>query len=232
MSDSEWHGGKFVFNPIEYKNHLYGKVTINKKTHIQYFHWGEEDEHNTKEDAYTSCMLWFYQLHKENGTLRNEYREIDGNRLEVKLTQGLNMIVDKEDENLVKDIFWCAHKGHNTYYAEGSVKGSQEKFHRVMNNFKRVKHIDGNGLNNTRRNLCDGSVGLIRNGEPVSVSTKVRGIAWRSKKNAWVVPWIDHKKKHNRFFSVYRYGNEANALDQARIFQTDLMKRIKDMNMV
>lgn len=82
--------------------------------------------------------------------------------VKVPLTQGKTAIVDADDQLLVADTKWCAHKRGNTYYALTSVRkpnGSTTTtyMHRVLLGLTdpdiHVDHINGDGLDNRRSNL-------------------------------------------------------------------------------
>lgn len=76
---------------------------------------------------------------------------------QIQLTQGQVAIVDDEDFALVYGRKWYAHKNKNTYYAKTWVAGENKtiSMHRlILGNSELVTdHIDGDGLNNTRKNL-------------------------------------------------------------------------------
>jgi hypothetical protein len=83
--------------------------------------------------------------------------------MEIPLNNGLHAIVDDEDYEELSKHKWHAVGGRYTYYAARnlSVKESHSRgtvlMHRaILNNVDSsfdVDHKDGNGLNNTRRNL-------------------------------------------------------------------------------
>ena len=76
----------------------------------------------------------------------------------IPLTQGHVALVDDNDYPLLSQHKWCAAKGHNTFYAVRSPKGSKklEKMHIVLMGYPTglmVDHRDHNGLNNQKNNL-------------------------------------------------------------------------------
>lgn len=78
---------------------------------------------------------------------------------EIKLTLGKYALVDDGDYEYLNQWKWCAHKEKNTWYALGVRKIGNEKvysMHRFLMQTpdgKETDHIDGNGLNNQRKNL-------------------------------------------------------------------------------
>jgi hypothetical protein len=76
----------------------------------------------------------------------------------IPLTRGLSTIVDDQDWETVKNRKWFAACTGRVYAATGQKQGLGLLFlHRLLLNApqgKHVIHVDGNGLNNTRGNLC------------------------------------------------------------------------------
>lgn len=81
--------------------------------------------------------------------------------VKIPLTKGYFAIVDKEDAALVSAHKWCVQqykdKSRSTkIYAKRSYRGTQVTMHRFLLNPPKgvsIDHINGNGLDNRRRNL-------------------------------------------------------------------------------
>ena len=78
----------------------------------------------------------------------------------IKLTRGMEALVDDEDFEKLNEHKWYANKNYKNYYAfRGCTEGGKLHsvlMHRVvMNNPENmyIDHIDGNGLNNCKSNL-------------------------------------------------------------------------------
>lgn len=69
--------------------------------------------------------------------------------------------VDKEDFHFLESHNWYIHKSNTKLYLRGYLKGHRKNglvyLHRLILNGSEIDHIDGNGLNNERKNLrvCD-----------------------------------------------------------------------------
>jgi len=79
---------------------------------------------------------------------------------QIPLTQGKFAIVDDEDYERVSKFKWRAHRGHTTWYGartRGVIFGRTNiLLHRFIMDTppgKQVDHIDGDGLNCTRKNM-------------------------------------------------------------------------------
>lgn len=84
--------------------------------------------------------------------------------IEVQLQDGEKgdyLIWDPQDLPLVEATSWRAHKDNRNTYAVGGdpYAKRQVKFHRQLVEWKKIDHIDHNGLNNRRSNLRDGTEG-------------------------------------------------------------------------
>lgn len=81
----------------------------------------------------------------------------------ISLTQGKYALVDDEDFEKVSKLKWFAYKNGNFFYARHSARHSENKKsqYKLLHRFimkarskkKFVDHINGNGLDNRRKNL-------------------------------------------------------------------------------
>lgn len=76
------------------------------------------------------------------------------------------VVVDFEDLGLVKNTTWCLSRGGRNLYARGAVDGKRIYLHRLImgGTAEVVDHIDGDSLNNTRKNLrCCSNSNNVKN---------------------------------------------------------------------
>lgn len=115
----------------------------------------------------------------------------------IQLTQGKRAIIDDVDFESLFIYRWLAHKTRNVVYAvrwEGIGRGRQPRFmHREILGLKRgeiADHIDGNGLNNRRKNLrkCTPSQN--------SMNRRSKGIHWIEDRRRWQVTITAGGKTH------------------------------------
>lgn len=93
------------------------------------------------------------QLSNQKQSYRNNYRAVKG-ELEYPIRGNEITLIDAVDLELVKSYPWHALKGHHTTYA--IVPGKTIYLHRLLLNpspAMTVDHINGNGLDNRRKNL-------------------------------------------------------------------------------
>lgn len=73
---------------------------------------------------------------------------------EIPLTQGKTTIIDDEDYPLVSQYKWYAKNNGNTWYAVTShLRNNNLQMQQLLMGGSGYDHIDGDGLNNTRKNL-------------------------------------------------------------------------------
>ncbi len=114
----------------------------------------------------------------------------------IALTQGKFAKVDDSDYDFLNKWKWTAVKDTKTFYAtrhgKFSVEGNRNLvyMHRViLKTPKKLKtdHIDGDGLNNQRKNLrvCTDSQNAQNKSKPKNNTSGIKGVSWYSKGNKW-----------------------------------------------
>lgn len=155
----EWRGGKYRGGPIKKKKCYVADVVFNKRRNAKYFYWGKtisKSTYPTEREAKEACEKWLYDTHKIHGQLKNEHRYINDKTMEVKLSHGKTMLIDREDERLIYERNWYARQVGKKYFAESGYK-TVRRFHTLITGYRSAKHIDGDGLNNTRENIIESS---------------------------------------------------------------------------
>ncbi|PGY33521.1 hypothetical protein COE09_31225 [Bacillus thuringiensis] len=138
--------------------------------------------------------------------------------IEIPLTQGQVAMVDSEDYELISRYKWCANKRKTKWYAVGYVKGTGRKhckliyMHRLLTNAPQgvdVDHIDGNGLNNMRKNLRLASrTQNMQNARNIRKGTSRYKGVWFLKRQS---RWIAEIKVNKRKIHLGTFGNESEA---------------------
>lgn len=139
----------------------------------------------------------------------------------ISLTQNKVALVDREDYEKLSIRKWCAAKNKSgTYYAMCSLDNKSVMMHRLLMNFPKkmeVDHINGNGLDNRKRNLriCTRKQNA-RNLKKSNGKCKYKGVTLRSGS------FVDGKfyknkkysatiQKNGKFFHIGSFSTELEA---------------------
>ena len=148
---------------------------------------------------------------------------------EIALSQGKVAIVDDQDYDAVSEHRWCAHRNGRTFYAERGVYQPagklllHEKMHRIilarklgrpLVNGMHTDHVNGDGLDNRRENLCE--VSCAQNNRncrrrAAHPSSQYLGVSWRNDTKKWRAYVTVNDKLAN-----LGYHNDELAAAQAR----------------
>ena len=121
-----------------------------------------------------------------------EFKQKEGRMKAIKLTQGVEAIIDDSDFEQVSQHKWYAHRCWSGLYAgrqrtiqHKPRKQIEEYLHRFLlkpKNGQQVDHINGNTLDNRRCNirLCTNAEnGCNRRKQSERTSSKYKGVCWR-----------------------------------------------------
>lgn len=108
----------------------------------------------------------------------------------IALTRQNFVLVDDSDYDFLNKWRWFAHKAGNKYYASRTVKGKTIKMHRILTGAlksEEVDHIDGNSLNNQRKNLriCTRSQNLFNKTKQKNNTSGFKGVSWCERDKVW-----------------------------------------------
>lgn len=129
------------------------------------------------------------------------------------------VIVDPQDEWLLRDYKWRFHSGTNTTYIRLTMNHDGWRkdvfLHRAImkpNKWQLVDHKNGNGLDCRRVNLrlCTRAENN-RNFRPHGKTSKFKGVSWRSKDKCWVMQIHIPDSKKKRITELFPADQEVNA---------------------
>lgn len=109
----------------------------------------------------------------------------------IKLTQGKYALVDDVDFEWLNSFKWYAYFNGYKWYVQGHNKRKTIKIHREIigckNKKLHVDHIDGNPLNNQRKNLrvCTPSQNGMNRGKQVNNTSGFKGVSRHIKAGKW-----------------------------------------------
>lgn len=175
--------------------------------------------YKSKKEAISEAKKFRYEEADRRGLVRNKIRNVtleDGTKcLEVQ-TNGPNFLCDLEDIKHVKRVVWSVRKDSNTFYVNHSNRARRElkseRFHKVVVPYDIVDHINGDGLDNRKINLRDGSKGVNPRNAKIRKDNDsgITGVCFT--KGAWTVQWPENgTRKSKRFGSSYGTEEEAKA---------------------
>lgn len=139
---------------------------------------------------------------------------------QIQLTKGLFAIIDDEDFELISKYKWIAVKGRNTFYTQAKITVSGKRItlnmHRLITGAIKgefVDHIDGNGLNNIKKNIrrCNRSQnGANQKGRGVS---NYRGVSFRNRirNNKQYSHWIASIQINGKLKHIGEFKSEKEA---------------------
>lgn len=134
-------------------------------------------------------------MHPEDTTIR------------IPLTRGHDAVIDKADHDLVKSFHWVALSSGRRTYAVCREGGGYLLMHRLITGAPDgldVDHVDGDGLNNTRKNLraCSRSENIANTPRRSNNRSGFKGVSWHRGARKWrATIRQDGKQRHLGFFS-------------------------------
>lgn len=170
-------------------------------------------------------------------TTKNDYRFINQETVEVKLTKGYSMLVDSEDMKVVNLCSWHASNDGYGVYAQGQIKSKNHRFHRLIMQCpsnRVVDHISGSQcdtalflLDNRKQNLRIVTAKENSNNAALLITNTsgVNGVRQRIEQHRsyFVAFWKENYKQKEKAFTYGRpkspYRTEAEAREAAIAFR-------------
>ena len=127
--------------------------------------------------------------------------------------------IDKEFIDRFIERTWYALKHGNNFYMYSNKTTNfpvNQRFHRlVLTGVDIVDHRDGNGLDNRKKNLRDGSGGVNENNQALrnTNTSGTNGIYFHKK--GWCAQWYKNGSQKSKYFSIKKYGSDEKAKQKA-----------------
>ena len=102
---------------------------------------------------------------------------------------------------------------------------SDQKFHQlVLPDVDIVDHRNGNGLDNRKKNLRDGSGGVNHNNQALlsNNTSGTNGVSFDEMNQRWVATWYKNGKQQRQNFSIKDYGSDDKAKQVAIKYRKDM----------
>ena len=129
--------------------------------------------------------------------------------------------IDKDFLDRFTERTWYADKGVNTFYMKSrkTIKfPDRPKFHRlVLTGVDIVDHRNGNGLDNRKKNLKDGSDGVNQNNQALrdDNTSGTNGVSFDKTNKGWRAQWYENGVQRSMYFSIKNYGSDEKAKQKA-----------------
>ena len=129
--------------------------------------------------------------------------------------------IDKEFIDKFTERTWNAFKnGNNLYMYSGATKEfpNNQKFHRlVLPDVDIVDHRNGNGLDNRKKNLRDGSGGVNANNLSLfnTNTSGTNGVSFDKTNKRWCATWYENGVLRSISFPIKKYGSDEKAKQKA-----------------
>lgn len=132
----------------------------------------------------------------------------------IQLTQGLTAIVDDSDYEYLNQFKWYATKNRNCAYARRYSKGKYISMHWDIMRYMpmlHADHINGNGLDNRRKNLRLATISQNAMNRGVHKNNKlgVKGVYLSKSGKYRVIIQKNEKKTHLGYFSTLKEASDA-----------------------
>lgn len=133
--------------------------------------------------------------------------------MEILLADGQKVMIDDEDYRIVCGYAWHAVRDKNTYYARTTIRLDRKpkalSMHRLIMglNFgdkRQVDHVNGNGLDNTRKNLrvVTSRQNNMNRRVRRNTTSNYKGVSWDQRTKKWrVTITINQRSRDIGFFS-------------------------------
>ena len=129
--------------------------------------------------------------------------------------------IDKDFLGKFTERTWTALKHGNTFYmfSTKTIKFPvYQLFHRlVLPDVDIVDHKDGNGLDNRKKNLRDGSDGVNQNNQALrdDNTSGATGVFFDKRYKRWIATWYKDGGRKSMSFSIKKYGSDEKAKQEA-----------------
>lgn len=192
------HGNLYDYSNVNYKN-ARTKVCIICPKHGEF--WQLPSNHVSGKGCLKCSYIERIEIKRKN-KIKDRFANIiqpEEYKL-IPLTQGKFAKVDNEDFDKVKDIVWSFSHG----YAYNHSIGRMHRFIMDPPNDMVVDHVNGDGLDNRRRNI------RICTQQQNSFNSRKRGCYFNNTRQRWVSEiMINGKKKHIGVFKTEAEARNA-----------------------
>lgn len=155
---------------------------------------------------------------------------------EIKLTKGKYTIVDKNDFNFLNQWKWRLHSANYAYRNDKRKSGKPRigiLMHRLILKApknKQVDHINGNGLDNRRKNirLCTSTENHINSRKSSNNTSGYKGVTYDKRKKKWAA----YTSRDRKYLFLGYFKNKKDAAKAYNKKVKELFNNFANLNII
>ncbi len=158
LLNKDWEGGKYLGEIIDTTDGCRIRFDEQSRSfkYQNYINSSTTIVCLSKEDCYVKAKKYLYDYYNNLEKIANQYKYIHPKYIEVKLPNGLTFITNSKFINIIENnkISSKFDKRYNNHYVVYlSDKREHTLLYKLLTNFSKVKHINGNSLDLREENL-------------------------------------------------------------------------------
>lgn len=146
--------------------------------------------------------------------------------IKISLANNRGIVLVDDEDSWVEKYSWHIHRAGTKDYARAWIDGRREYLHRMILKCDLVDHINGNGLDNRRKNLRPASKSLnaINSALRQDNSTGERNVCWNANAGKYMVEFCRHGKKY--YVGLFETLDDAVEARDIAIAKVDIRKKV------
>lgn len=193
-----------------------------------------ESEHG--EHAHAKAKAYHKEMCVQNGKVKNMWRPLHPNHIEIRLSQNTTTIVDQATYEIIKDYTWSLHKNKKMYYPQSRIHNEVVLLHQLILETKgkkmsvKVDHLDRDGLHNCSDNIWQ-VFGSQNERNCTRRSDNVSGVTGISVyDNAWNVECMKNGNRYRKSFKIPQGHDPTDIPANVLAYRNELYSDLNNFN--